>query len=36
LHNPLQAALSSQAQEIALKQVNWLIIWFIITTSILK
>jgi hypothetical protein len=36
LHDPLQTAPSSQAQEIALKQVNRLTIWFIITTSILK
>jgi hypothetical protein len=36
LHDPLQAALSSQAQEIALKEVNRLTIWFIISTSILK
>jgi hypothetical protein len=36
LHDPLQAAPSSQAQEIALKQVNRLTIWFIISPSILR
>jgi cell pole-organizing protein PopZ len=30
-HDPLQAALSSQAQEIVLKQVNRLTVWFIIS-----
>jgi hypothetical protein len=30
-YDPLQAAPSSQAQEIALKQVNQLIVWFIIS-----
>jgi hypothetical protein len=33
-HDPLQAAPSSQAQEIALKQVNRLIVWFIISPDI--
>jgi hypothetical protein len=35
-HDPLQAAPSSQAQEIALKQVNQSITWFIISPNIIN
>jgi hypothetical protein len=35
-HDPLQAAPSSQAQEIALKQVNQSITWFIISSNIIN
>jgi hypothetical protein len=35
-YDPLQAAPSSQAQEIALKQVNQLITWFIISPNIIN
>jgi hypothetical protein len=36
LHDPLQAAPSSQVQEIALKQVNRLTAWFIISPFIFR